>query len=174
MFRKFAAMTVIAAPLMSTANATDDVNAIADADLREFMVDFREGTRLFMNGDPVKWKNNVSHSEDTMIMGAWGAYEKGWPEASARYDWAAARFKDSTARLDVEYLASGISGDLAYTVALEHAEVLLAGQDKPKPMSLRVTHIFRKEGGTWKLLLRHADPLVAKTATETVLNPATR
>jgi ketosteroid isomerase-like protein len=27
-----------------------------------------------------------------------------------------------------------------------------------------VTHVFRKKGGTWKLMHRHADPLIAKTA----------
>jgi ketosteroid isomerase-like protein len=36
-------------------------------------------------------------------------------------------------------------------------------------MALRVTHVFRKEDGAWKLVLRHADPLVAKTAAESVL-----
>ena len=35
-------------------------------------------------------------------------------------------------------------------------------------MALRVTHIFRKEDGAWKLILRHADPLVAKTAPASV------
>ena len=45
----------------------------------------------------------------------------------------------------------------------------VAGRDKAAPMALRVTHIFRKENGVWKLVLRHADPLVAKTAPESVL-----
>jgi ketosteroid isomerase-like protein len=62
-----------------------------------------------------------------------------------------------------------VSGDLAYTVAIERSEVRVAGQDKPAPMALRVTHIFRKEDGAWKLVHRHADPLMNKTAPGAVL-----
>jgi ketosteroid isomerase-like protein len=36
-------------------------------------------------------------------------------------------------------------------------------------MPLRVTHIFRKEDGAWKMIHRHADPLIDKTAPATVL-----
>ena len=36
-------------------------------------------------------------------------------------------------------------------------------------MALRTNHIFRKEEGAWKLVLRHADPLIAKTAPAAVL-----
>ena len=71
--------------------------------------------------------------------------------------------------MEVEYLSAGASGDLAYTVAIERSEALLAGQDEPAPMALRVTHVFRKEEGVWKLVHRHADPLVDKTAPATVL-----
>ena len=45
----------------------------------------------------------------------------------------------------------------------------LAGEERAAPMALRVTHAFRREDGAWKLILRHADPLVAKTATGAVL-----
>jgi ketosteroid isomerase-like protein len=122
-----------------------------------------------MNGDTTLWKENVSRRSDAMIMGAWGAYEKGWPEVSARYDWAGARFRDGGASLEIEYLTSFVSGDLAYTTEIERANVQLVGQEEPAPMALRVTHVFRKEDGAWKLLLRHADPLVAKTAPASVL-----
>ena len=104
-----------------------------------------------------------------MIMGAWGGYEKGWGEVSARYDWAVARFRDAKANLTVEYLTAVVEGDLAMTTSIERAGVLLAGQDRPAPMELRVSHFFRKEDGAWKLVLRHADPITAKIATEAVL-----
>jgi ketosteroid isomerase-like protein len=145
------------------------VEVVSDASLQVFLPHFEEGTSGFINGDPTLWKQNVSRRDDTMIMGAWGAYEKGWDEVGPRYDWAAARFKESGARVQVEYLASAVSGELAYTVAIERSEVQLIDQDKPVPMALRVTHIYRKEDGEWKLVLRHADPLMGKTAPDTVL-----
>ena len=36
-------------------------------------------------------------------------------------------------------------------------------------MVLRVTHVFRKKDGQWKLVHRHADRLVDKTAPSAVL-----
>jgi ketosteroid isomerase-like protein len=102
-------------------------------------------------------------------MGAWGGYEKGWSEAGPRYDWAAARFRSGGAQVQIEYLSSGVSDDLAYTIAIERSDSLIVDQRERAPMALRVTHLFRKENGEWKLLHRHADPLIGKTAPEAVL-----
>lgn len=137
--------------------------------LQAFLSKYEEVANRFINGDPVLWKEIASKREDATIMGAWGAYEKGWDQVSARYDWAAARFKPSGAKLEVECLSLGVSGDLAYTVAIERSKALVVGEDKPAPMSLRVTHIFRKEGGEWKLIHRHADPIMGKIDTGKVL-----
>jgi ketosteroid isomerase-like protein len=146
-----------------------DGSAIVDPGLRDFLVSFREGTQRFMNGDTALWLSNASRRDDVMIMGAWGAHEKGWPDVEARYRWAGARFRDSGAELNVEYLTAFESGDLAVTTAIERAQVKLEGQETAALMALRVTHVFRREDGAWKLVLRHADPLVAKTAPATVL-----
>jgi ketosteroid isomerase-like protein len=159
----------LAMSLLAADAAASDRSVIGDPSLRGFLESFEEGTRRFMNGDSSLWMENVSRRGDVMIMGAWGAHEKGWTEVQQRYGWAAARFRDSAAKLSVEYLSSFQSGELAFTTAIERAEVRVAGQDKAAPMALRVTHIFRKEDGTWKLILRHADPLVAKTSPESVL-----
>ena len=141
----------------------------ADPGWRAFLPQFEQAANRFVNGDPTAWKQNSSRRDDATIMGAWGAFEKGWSEVSARYDWAAARLLESGAKIEVEYLSSGVSGDLAYTVAIERSVARVIDQDKPSPMALRVTHIFRKENGTWKLLHRHADPIMTKTAPATVL-----
>lgn len=151
------------------ASAQAPATVVRDPGFRHFLPHFEEGTSRFINGDPTVWKQNASRSGDTTIMGGWAAYERGWTDVAARYDWAAARFRDSGAKVTVEYLSSGVSGDLAYTVAIERCEIRLTGQDKPTVMPLRVTNIFRKEDGEWKLLHHHADPIVAKTAPPAVL-----
>jgi ketosteroid isomerase-like protein len=155
---------------VSGRTATSQTESVsAEESFREFLARFEEGTSRFINGDPTLWKANASQRDDVTIMGAWGAAEVGWDEAGARYDWAAARFLESGAKVNVEYLASGVSGDFAYTIANEHSEALIVGQDKLAPMALRVTHLFRLEDGEWKLIHRHADPLMEKTAPDTVL-----
>jgi ketosteroid isomerase-like protein len=165
-------MEIIMRPDIAPAPEASELPLVDDLEFRRFLPTFEEGTRRFMNGDTALWKSNVSRRPDVIIMGAWGAYERGWPEVSARYDWAGARFKDSGANLRVEYLAASVSGELAYTTAIERADVGLQGQDKAAPMALRVTHVFRREEGGWKLILRHADPLMGKTAPDAVLKRA--
>jgi len=49
---------------------------------------------------------------------------------------------------------------LAYTVAIERASVLYAGQTARQQHLLRATMIFRFEKGAWKIVDRHADTMV--------------
>ncbi len=169
---RLAGMAVIGVlSIFATSSAQSQIPTaiVGDSSLRAFLPQFEEGINRFINGDPTLWKQNASQRDDATIMGAWGAYENGWQEAGTRYDWASARFRESGAKVKVEYLSSGVSGELAYTVSIEQSEVRLVDQDKPAPMALRVTHVFRREDGVWKLPHRHADPLIDKTAPATVL-----
>ena len=146
--------------------ARSEVHAVeaGDSDFRAFISQWEAVQSRFINGDATLWKQNASHREDATIFGAFGGYEKGWKEVGPRYDWASAQFKDSGATQEIEYLNMGVSGDLAFTVGIEHQRVRLSGAVGSAPRALRVTQIFRKERGTWKLLHRHADPLMEKKA----------
>jgi ketosteroid isomerase-like protein len=149
----------------SALSQTDD----SDSSLQSFLPQFDAGINGFINGDPTLWKKNASHRDDVTIMGGWGGLAKGWTKVDPWYDWAAARFKESGAKVNIEYISSEVSGNLAYTATIERSEALVVGQDKPASMSLRVTHVFRKEDGVWKLIHRHADPLIDRTAPAAVL-----
>jgi hypothetical protein len=115
----------------TTGGATGIGRAVAaDPSLGAFLPRFEEATSRFINGDPTLLKQIASRRDDATIVGAWGAYERGWDEVGPRYDWAAARFGESAAEVEVEYLSSGVSGDLAYTVAIERSEAHL-GRSHP-------------------------------------------
>jgi ketosteroid isomerase-like protein len=55
-----------------------------------------------------------------------------------------------------EVVAAGVSGDLAYTVGFERYAVSYDG-GPVKASKLRVTHVYRRENGDWKIVHRHGD-----------------
>lgn len=68
----------------------------------------------------------------------------------------AARFCEGSSG-HFETLNTASSGDIGFWTGLQHASVMLAGQKTPVQMKLRVTEVFRRESGAWKLIHRHAD-----------------
>ena len=71
------------------------------------------------------------------------------------FRWLASRWSDCTDQR-VDIVAAGVSGDLAYTVGFEHTAVSVDGVPV-EPYTLRVTHIYRREDGEWKIVHRHGD-----------------
>jgi len=146
-----------------TQQAKAPATTTGDSSLAAFLSQWEAAQIRFINGDPTLWKQNASHRDDATMLGAFGGHEKGWNEVGERCDWASSHFKETGATETFEYLNTGVSGDLAFTVAIEHQEeVRMVDQEKPAPRALRVTQIFRREDGVWKLLHRHADPLIEK------------
>ena len=143
--------------------------ADAESSFRAFLPEWERAQARFINGDPTLWKLHASRRDDVTILGGFGGYgEKGWEAVGARYDWASSQYKGGGATVKVEYLSVVVSGDMAYTVGVERQEgARVGGQQSPARRALRATQIFRREGGAWKLLHRHADPLVEKQAPPT-------
>ena len=93
-------------------------------------------------------------SDDATLFGAWGPIEKGYPRLAETFRWVGGRFKGGP--LVPENTVVFTSGDLAYTVGFERGEVMIDGGAK-HPMTIRVTHIYRRFGEEWQLVHRHAD-----------------
>jgi ketosteroid isomerase-like protein len=62
---------------------------------------------------------------------------------------------DPVTSYEFELVAAGASGDLAYTVGLEHTSATVEGA--PRTYTLRVTHVYRREDGAWRIVHRHGD-----------------
>ena len=60
-----------------------------------------------------------------------------------------------------EILHAAADGALGYLVGIQRAAVRLTnGAEDDVEMALRVTELYRREDGSWKLVHRHADPHV--------------
>jgi len=119
-------------------------------------------------GNPEPFKALWSHDPDVTVLGGFGGYALGWDEVSKNADFAAARFHGARS-FGVKKLAHSASGDLGYAVWIEHGEVRVEGRDDYVPIVIRVTHIFRRQDGAWKIIHRHGDPVVEKTVATAIL-----
>jgi hypothetical protein len=137
------------------------------AEFRHALGRMRAATGRFIAGDAPAWKAMCSQGDGATIVGGWGGHERGWAAVSARYDWASARYRGGEVRIEI--VAQGVGGDFGYTYHVEHLVARLVGVEPPVPIVLRVTHLYRRENGAWKLLHRHADALTAIQPTEAVI-----
>ena len=111
-------------------------------------------------GNAAAYKALWSHCEDVTLSGGFGGQvEKGWANVSQRLDWAASQFNKGTNTK--ERISAYADGRLGYLVQLEHIKFKSPnGADATR--GFRVTMVFRKEHGKWRILHRHADGQTAK------------
>jgi ketosteroid isomerase-like protein len=119
------------------------------------------------NGDVSAIKSLYSHTADATSFYGWGGYEKGWEQVSRRWDWAGAQFKGGAVRY--ENVSTVIAPEMFYVTDIETFEKQrVANVDGETGWSNRVTHVFRKEDGEWRLVHRHGNRL------ETQYEPASK
>lgn len=134
-------------------------NESAAATFRAFLARRADATAAFFDGDAAPWLAMASHADDVTMFGGFGGNERGWEAVADRYRWAAAANAEGAVR--VELIACHVGDTLACTVAIERGTVRAAGTAEAAPKELRVTEVFRRESDEWRLIHRHADPLVA-------------
>jgi len=112
----------------------------------------------YIAGDPAALQRMLTHVDPATFMPPSGAIVEGAAFVEqAQVGGAAAFGPRSTGHFDV--VNSGASGDLAFWTGRQVASMDIRGQDHPVEMVLRTTEIFRREGGEWKLVHRHADTM---------------
>jgi ketosteroid isomerase-like protein len=136
---------------MTSAKVTDEELAR----LTELMA---EAASALIRGDIRTYATLMRHADDfTLMPPSGGEPRRGFDGSDQALDALARYFHGGEAELDV--LQSYTSGDLAVLVAIErqHGHV---GALPEQEWSLRVTLVFRLDGSEWRLVHRHADPLV--------------
>ena len=114
-----------------------------------------EAEQALVSGDAGPRLDMTSGEDPVTVFGAKVPLRSGSDEVHETLRWLAARWSDCTDyRFDL--VAADVSGDLAYIIGFEHVANSVVGVPVD-PYTLRVTHIFRREQGVWKIAHRHAD-----------------
>jgi ketosteroid isomerase-like protein len=120
------------------------------------------------NGNPEVYKSLYSRRDDATLANPFGPPVRGWKNVSATLDRAAENYLGGEV-VGFENISTIIAADLAYTVEIENYRARVGGAEEMTPVSVRVTSVFRREDGVWKLLHRHADPITAPRSPESVI-----
>jgi ketosteroid isomerase-like protein len=158
--RRTAMTAALAAPLSVQASPTSAGRAEGVAG--EAVADLTRRTEAqaaaFMRGDMEQWAALIRIADDFTLMQPFGgAASHGFDSSPRRLADLARYFRNGNATLEVAQ--SYTSDDLVVLVMIErqHGEV---GGLPDQDWSLRVTQVYRRHGAEWRLVHRHADPLV--------------
>lgn len=118
-----------------------------------FNTTWRAAEDALHEGDPGPRLTTWSKREPVTLFGAFLSATNA-QDAKAVFQRIAKSFADITSSA-IDLIASDVSGDLAYTVHRESTSTSVDGV--PGDYVLRVTQVYRREGGEWKVVHRHAD-----------------
>ena len=121
---------------------------------------FRQALELYVKGDPEPVMEFVSRRDDVTLANPLGPPRRGPADVDKAIAEGAAQLSDGSVR-HIEEVSRYCTPDLGYVVQLERTQARLAGSRDISPIALRVTLIFRREGDTWKVAHRHADPITS-------------
>ena len=112
----------------------------------------------------LRWRrsSSVGCADPVTLFGV-AMVTTGWPKIEATFDWLAATFSNCFS-FKIEMVAASANDDLADLAAFEHTTASIGGAP-PDPYTLRMTTIFRREAGAWKIVRRHADSLLDGAST---------
>ena len=120
----------------------------------EFMNRREAAAEAYSRGRSDQVEQLTSEYEPSTFFGPDGRIVNGRSSILASYQAGASRFgPDGESRLEILQSAEG--GNVGYWCGIQRAIVDMDG--KAVAMNLRVTELFRREDGEWKLVHRHAD-----------------
>jgi ketosteroid isomerase-like protein len=118
-----------------------------------FNTTWRSAEVALHNGDAGPRSQTWSERAPVTLFGAWlNAYD---PDAVREVFQKLADAFSQSRSSDIELLAAEANGNLAYTVHRENISTTVNGA--ARDYVLRVTQVYRREDGTWKVVHRHGD-----------------
>jgi ketosteroid isomerase-like protein len=140
---------------------------VSNHDFDSAVESYQQALDAFLKGDPGPVLEHFSGRDDVTLANPLGPPRLGRAAVEKAIREAASHFEDGY--VGFEEISRVATPDLGYAVWIERGEVRLVGSEAMAPSSLRVTMIFRREGDSWRVAHRHADPITSDRPVSIVL-----
>ena len=135
---------------------------ITDQSLIVFLQDQVKAALAFNSGDFEYPLSRWLASENVTLFGGAGGTNKSIESIAQRFRRATSRYTEGS-EVEIDFISIVSNGNLAYSVQIEKRKTKVDGMPEPIESSLRGTMIMQKVDNEWKVIHRHADPLVEFT-----------
>src|SRR5436190_8429649 len=113
----------------------------------------RDAETALHNGDPGPRLALWSAREPVSVLGAWRS-ALGQEEMRELFHALAGTFSECKSHI-YDIVSAEVSGDMAFTAGYERTQASINGE--PRQYVLRVTQVYRREDGEWRVAHRHGD-----------------
>jgi len=125
----------------------------SEDEVRTASAQFYAALNSMMAGDAAPLADAWSHSASVSTMHPIGGRQTGWDEVRGSFEQVAQLASGGHAELRDQSLQ--VAGDMAYEVGIEQGQATLAGEQIT--IEQRVTNVYRREAGGWKIVHHHTD-----------------
>ena len=122
-------------------------------EVREASKKFYESLNRMANGEKDTFADVWSQNGIASAMHPIGGREVGWKAVEKSFNQVAGVASDGKVELKDQLIRD--LGDAAFEVGIEKAQFKVAGMDVKA--EIRVTNIYQKENGSWKMVHHHTD-----------------
>jgi ketosteroid isomerase-like protein len=130
---------------------------ISDDELAELVSRTEEATTAFVRGDMDRYLELTSHIRGYTLMNPFGGPPRRYEDRTESLRAAADYFQGGEAKLEVAEVHAWDDTLVLVMIERQHAKV---GGLPHQGWPLRVTQVYRRDGADWRIVHRHADPLV--------------
>jgi ketosteroid isomerase-like protein len=126
-------------------------------DIDELVRRTEEAAAALIRGDIDRYLELTDHAPSYTLMNPFGGPAVQYEDRAGSVRESAGYFQGGDAKLEVAEVHAWDDTVVLVMIERQHGKV---GDLPEQDWSLRVTQVFRREGSDWKLVHRHADPLV--------------
>jgi ketosteroid isomerase-like protein len=138
-----------------------------DENYESFVAEAEEAAGAYVRGDMERYLELVHHADEFTLLPPFGGPPGRHEHREDAMRDAAVFIQAGEARL--EHIEVHAWGDTLVASMIERQHGRVAGRPD-QPISLRVTHVYRRMDDEWQLVHRHADPLVEQMPLDDLLS----